>query len=499
MNRRIQSICVMGSGSAGCLAALTMRRLLNVPELIVVRSPSLPVIGVGESTTAFLPIFLHRQLALNQNRFYAEVRPSWKLGIRFEWGPSEISHFNYPFGFEYSERSGPLRKRAGFFCLEYSGVPGPVSALMDQSRSPCLRDPQGRHGLMRQPYGYHIPNNRFLAYLETLSREYGVKFVDGIVRGTERWESGDVKALLLDNASRIEADLFVDCSGFRSSLLHEELHEPFVSYDDALFCDTALTGSFERSGLILPYTTVTTMKHGWCWRIELPDRVTIGYVHSSQFCSNEEAKQELRTFCPELGEDLRVIQFPSGRYENFWSHNVVAIGNASGFVEPLESTALHVICDQLASICGALLETDLCILPAARTVENRRFRKQWDAIRDFLAVHYKFNHRLDTPFWQHCYHETHLGEAEAIVDLYQRLGPYQACRQLIPQDTVVQFEGYLSLLIGQRVPTQFHSQFDAQDLKDWSQWQQSIQNQVKYAIPVREALRIVSSPNWKWS
>jgi tryptophan halogenase len=477
---------------------VTLRRLLPGRQVTAVHSPNKPVIGVGESTTAYLPVFLHRQLALDRQRFYAQVQPSWKLGIRFVWGPPEVDHFNYPFGFELSERVDPLRKRAAYYCLAQGGYPGPFSSLMDHDLSPCVV--HGDHyGLIDQPFGYHIDNKKFLAYLDGIARELGVEFVTGDVVDVTRDDSGNVRGLTLEDGRDLTADLFVDCSGFGSLLLGKTLGERFVDYGDTLLCDSAVVGGYDRDGPILPYTTAETMDHGWCWRIDLPDRVTLGYVHSSQFCTPEDAMRELRGKKPELGDDLRMIRFPSGRYENYWTNNVVAIGNASGFVEPLESTALHVIAEQLIATCAALLDSDYRVEPPARDMANQRFRQTWDSIRDFLAVHYKFNHRLDTPFWRHCREKTCLGDAQPVVDMYQKIGPHQACKALIPRDSVVQFEGYLALLMGQRVATDCVSRLDHQDLRDWEVLQEQILQQVSQALPVREALRVVNSPAWSWS
>jgi tryptophan halogenase len=132
-------------------------------------------------------------------------------------------------------------------------------------------------------------------------------------------------------------------------------------------------------------------------------------------------------------------------------------------------------------------------------MQNRRFRDSWDAIRDFLAVHYRFNRRLDTPFWQHCREHTGLGSAAELVELYQVVGPHQALKTLISSDTLVQFEGYLALLMGQGVTTRCASLFDDEDLKDWGNYQQQIHSQCEQALPVREALGVVNSRDWRWA
>ncbi|WP_135506218.1 tryptophan halogenase family protein [Roseovarius aestuariivivens] len=496
--KEIKTICVVGGGSAGSLSALTLKRLLPGRRVISLRAPNIPVIGVGESTTAYLPQFLHGQLKLDRAQFYKEVQPSWKLGIRFVWGPQERDHFNYPFSFELSERVGTLRKRAAYYHLQLGGTTGLLGALMDDDTAPIVAE-NGRYGMIDLPFGYHIDNQRFLAYLEKQATAFGVENVIATMTGVEKTETGDITALQLDDDRRIEADLFVDCSGFRSLLLKEQMGAQFQSFSPPLRCDTAVLGDIPRDGTIRPYTSAETMECGWCWKIELPERVSVGYVHSSDYISLEDAKAELRRKTPDLTEELRVVRFPSGRFDRFWIGNVAAMGNASGFVEPLESTALHVICEQLVSLCGALLDSDYRIEAAAQADANRRFAATWDAIRDFLAVHYKFNTRSDSQFWQDCRADTQLGDAEDIVRLYQEIGPHTAMKSVIGQERIVQFEGYLALLMGQQVPTCAKSHFDAQDLKDWKDWQARIAALRKKAVPLRRALDVVSRPDWTWN
>ena len=494
----IKTICVVGGGSAGSLSALTLRRLLPGRRVISVSAPNIPVIGVGESTTAYVPVFLHNILALDRARFHKEVQPSWKLGIRFVWGPEEFPHFNYPFSFELSERVGTLRKRAAYYLRELGGSAGIFSALMDEDKSPILLQ-NGKHNIIEQPFGYHIDNPKFLKYLETIATELGVETVNGNVVDTVQDSAGNIRQLVFEDKQTIDADLFVDCSGFKSLLLGKTLGERFVSYSPPLRCDSAIVGDILRAGTIRPYTSAETMENGWCWRIELPERESIGYVFSSKFCSDEEAVTELRRKNPQLTGDLRTIRFPSGRYENFWRKNVVAIGNASGFVEPLESTALHVICEQLVMVCSTLLDSDYRIEPTARDDANARFRENWDSIRDFLAIHYKFNQRCDSEFWRVCQRETDLGKAEEIVRRYQEIGPHMATGSMFKPGALVQFEGYLALLMGQRVPTKSASVFDEQDLQDWQKLQHLYQSTTTKALSVRDALNVVQQSGWQWN
>lgn len=496
--KEIKTICVVGGGSAGSLSALTLKRLLPGRRVISVAAPDIPVIGVGESSTAYLPQFLHKQLQLDQARFYREVKPSWKLGIRFDWGPQERGHFNYPFSFELSERVGNLRKRAGFYYRELGGEQGIESALMDRDKSLLLKD-RGQYQMTNLPYGYHIDNARFLAWLSALATEYGVEHVEGTILATEKGENGHITALQLDDDRRIEADLYIDCSGFKSLLLGQEMEEPFLSFAPSLRCDTAIVGDIARKGTIKPYTSAETMESGWCWKIELPERVSVGYVHSSAHIGLDAARDELLARNPQLKEDgLRTVRFPSGRRERFWVGNVIGIGNSSGFVEPLESTALHVICDELVFVMAALLDSDYRLEPAAIEDANASYRRLWDATRDFLTVHYKFNTRSDSAFWQDCRADTDLGGAEEIARLWAEVGPHVAVKNALPQNTLVQFEGYLSMFIGMQVPTRQQSLFDDQDRKDWAELQAHYTAAAAKAVPVREALNAVSRPSWRW-
>ena len=255
--------------------------------------------------------------------------------------------------------------------------------MMDRGRSPATLE--GRQFAIDPRAAYHLPNDRFIDYLRRQSLESGASLIEGEVQDVVRAESGDIERLRLKSGREVAGDLFIDCTGFRSLLLGEVLGEPYLSYADTLFCDRAVIGSWQRDDQILPYTTASTMDYGWAWRIDFPDLVTRGYVFSSAFCSDEDAAQELQAKNPELGDDLRVIEFPSGRYARHWVRNVFAVGNASGFVEPLEATALHLIVEQLYKLADGLIDSDAVPTPGLRDLLNQAFQIGWDDVRDFLA------------------------------------------------------------------------------------------------------------------
>ena len=494
MSEPIRRIAVVGGGSAGFLAALTFRTMLPAVRLTVVHSPDIPVIGVGESTTPAVPVHLHEHLGIDRNEFHREVRPSWKLGLKFEWGAKDVPHFNYTFDRYLDQRIEGLSRWNAFYCLHDMRDASAFNAIMDRNRSPATIR-QGRLNLDPRAT-YHLPNASFIDFLERKSAAAGAELIADQVVGVERSESGGVKSLRLAGGRELEADLFIDCSGFASVLLGRALEEPFRSYRDALYCDRALVGSWSRADfpeddIIRPYTTMTTMKHGWCWRIDFEGLVTRGYVYSSQFCSEEEAESELRALQLQLaGAELRLLKFPSGRRERYIVHNVAAVGNASGFVEPLEATSLHLIIEQLYNLAWALVDADLILTDSLRQLLNERFGSTWDDVRDFLALHYKFNQHQDTPFWRHCRAESPLGQIQDMVDHYAQVGPSRLLARLTSNATIFGYGGYTSMLLGLRVPTSAKPELTRQERERWTQYRKSNAAAAAQTLQMRQALNL---------
>lgn len=498
MDAKIRSVLVLGGGSAGFLSALTFKAVLPDLEVTVLHSSGIPVIGVGESTTRALPAFLHGPLGLDRKAFYAAVRPIWKLGQRLDWGARDRTHFNYPFDSFLTNKRPELRFENLHYCLHDMQDAGLSWSLMEQARSPVFVDPQRRVTLFER-FGYHIENQRFLDFLEATAAARGIAIVDGIVRRVVQAENGDIAALELEGGGEMRADLFVDCSGFRSLLLGQTLGEKYVPFSGTLLVDSAAVGSWHRDTPVIPYTRANTMEHGWCWNIEFTEHITRGYVFSSQFSSDDEAIAELKQKNPKLGDDVRIIRFPSGRYENFWVRNVIAIGNASGFVEPLEATALQLIVEQLRFATRALADSDGDPAPAMRAYENYRYRARWDDVRDFLALHYRFNHHSDSAFWRHAREQAALGGAAEFVDYYAKAGPTLLAMGMIGDRSIFGFDGYLNMLLGMKVPTGRPPRLRPQDLAGWQRHQADVRARAARALPVEQALALIHAPDFDWS
>jgi tryptophan halogenase len=315
---------------------------------------------------------------------------------------------------------------------------------------------------------YHLENDRFVQFLELYAREVGVKIVDDTVIEVLQNDQG-VAGLRLKSGPVQTADLYVDCSGFKSVLLGQTLNEPFVRYDKSLLCDRAVVGGWSRRAHepIHPYTTCETMNSGWSWQIEHEDRVNRGYVFSSAFITDAEAESEFRQKNPALG-DTRVVRFTSGRYERTWVKNVVAIGNASGFVEPLEATSLSVIANRAQLLTETLMHSDRNVPQIRIDLYNRHHAAVWESIRRFLAVHYRYNFRIDSPFWKACQTTVDIDSAKPIIDYYERCGPDSAWEaMLVDRLDVFGLGGYLSLLVGQQVPTQYEYKPSS---REWTIW-----------------------------
>lgn len=490
----INRVIVLGGGSAGFLAALTLKRKLPALNVLVIRSKDIGIIGVGEGSTFALTKFLHDYLQINEKKFFSVAHPTFKLGLRFIWGPRP--YFNYTFGAGPEQMAGDLPKSLGFYADQDMENWDLYSAMMTHDRA---FERAGIGPKFHNSLAYHFENEKFVTFLEDYAQAAGVEIRDDTVLEVQQNQAG-IAGLVLKSGATEAADLYVDCSGFASVLLSKALGEPFISFKSSLFCDRAVVGGWERtSEVIKPYTTCETMDSGWCWQIEHESRINRGYVYSSDFISDEKVAQEFRTANPKVGA-TRVVRFVSGRYERRWVKNVVAIGNAAGFVEPLEATALGVIGIQSRHLAQTLIESDQQPTPTQIACTNADHAWEWDAIRRFLAIHYKFNTRLNTPFWHECRERTDLAGAEGIVDYYRENGPAPYwISTLFKEHDQFGYAGYATLLMGQQVPfRKTHVPTDA-ERQIWERRRQKNKQAALAAMSVRETLDVLHSPKWTWA
>jgi tryptophan halogenase len=492
---KIRNVLVVGAGSAGLIAALSLKRKIPALEVAIVRSPEIGVIGVGEGTTPNFPAYLFNDLAIPRREFYELAQPTWKLGVRFLWGPR--GRFDYSFAPQLDAQWQDLPLPHGFYCDEEFSCNNLAAALMREDKV-FTRQPHGGPDI-QEWHAFHIENARFVSMLETICRKSGVTIIDGRVIGAERGAAG-ISAVRLEDGRRLAADFFVDASGFRSELLGATLGEPFQSFDRTLFCDRAVVGGWERRGEpILPYTTAEQMDSGWCWRIEHEHHVHRGYVYCSSMISDERAVEEFQRKNPEATNSPRIVNFTSGCYRRLWVDNVVAIGNAGGFVEPLEATALMIVCSHCKTLVDLLKHASLEPTPGLRSLYNDRVAATWTDIRDFLGLHYKANTALDTPFWRRCREETDLSGIAALLDFYEENGPTGFCRYRMPgSQSDFGIEGYFTLLVGNRWPYRKRHSATPRERALWDARRAEHRNLARAGMDVKEALSVIRDPRWRW-
>jgi tryptophan halogenase len=463
----------------------------------LIRSPEIGIIGVGEGTTPAFRTHLHGALQLTAREFHERAQPTWKLGLRLIWGPRKDFHFTFlPL---LQSHSPGLKRNHGYYCEEDFTDANPYSALMKRNKVfPMGRD--GKPQINLENVAYHIENVNLVGYLEWRALQDGVKITDGTV--TEAVCEGErVTGVKLESGEHFEADFYVDASGFRAKIIGETFQEPFISYADALLCDRAVVGPRDREEdePIRPYTTAETMDHGWCWRIDHEHHVNRGYVYSSAFVSDEEAEAEYRKQNPKV-ERTRLVKFRSGRYRRAWIGNVVAVGNASGFVEPLEATALGLLCSQCGNMVATIKESAMDPSPSAISIYNNHAGKEWDDIRDFLAVHYRFNTLKDTPFWQHCRETVPLRSAEPLLEFYRENGPsWLANNTLMTGLHQFGLEGYYSMLIGLKIPCQRAHRASTDERLKWETIKADWVRAARDGLTVGQGLEVLRNPNTKWT
>jgi tryptophan 7-halogenase len=404
----ISRLVIVGGGSAGWMAAATLSNVLGPAcQITLVESELIGTVGVGEATIPPLQM-LHRIMGVDERAFMRESRSTFKLGIEFvDWGRQGHRYF-HPFGryaVDFDEL--PLyqhwlkhRHVAGMGLLEDYSLAWQAARL---GRFALPAGPPGTLGASFN-YAYHFDASLYARHLRAISEQRGVIRTEGRITQVERDpHNGFVTAVVLDKGQRIGGDFFIDCSGFAALLIGQTLQVGYESWARWLPCDRAVAVPCELQGPPPPYTRSTALAAGWQWTIALQHRIGNGHVFSSSFTSAQQATDTLmaRLPGPALGEP-RPLQFTPGRRHRVWEHNVLALGLASGFLEPLESTSLHLVQSGLLGLLS--LFPDRHCHAALRQEFNRRFACEMERIRDFLILHYKLNERGDSEMWRYCAH-----------------------------------------------------------------------------------------------
>ena len=403
-NPALPPIVIAGGGSAGWMAAATLARFSG-RQITLVESDAIGTVGVGEATIPQIRLF-NAALGIDEGTFLRETKGTFKLAIAFDGWAGEGESYLHAFG-PVGHPSGVLPFQHYWLRAHANGEAGPLADY-------CLNDVASRAGKMQffpaqpgkpapdLPWAYHFDAGLYAAMLRSYSEERGVRRIEGAIASAERsGETGDIAALILEDGTRVEGGFFLDCTGFRSLLVGEELGVAFEDWSHWLPCDTAVAVPCAPGGDFAPYTRSIARKAGWQWRIPLQHRIGNGHVFCSDFTSVDEATATLLAGLDgSPGSEPRVLRFTTGMRTRQWEGNCLALGLAAGFMEPLESTSIHLIQSSISRLLQMLPGSE--IAPAVRDEFNRQARFEWERIRDFLILHYVANGRAGEPFWDRC-------------------------------------------------------------------------------------------------
>jgi tryptophan 6-halogenase len=464
MQNNLNSITIVGGGSAGWMTAAYLNKAFGDRiSISLVESPNISTVGVGEATFSTIKLFFD-YLGLDEKDWMPECAGSYKLAIKYVDWNAEKRHFYHPFqrhevvdGFHIGEWW--MKHRNTLDAYDYSCFS--ISAMCDNKRSPryldgtVYDDKVAEHfkpGLafkknmladlkIQFPYAYHFNAGLLAVYLRKLAIKGGVKHISDDVIDVKQAEDGSITSILTQENGVIESDLFIDCTGFKGMLMNKVLKEPFISFAESLFCDTALAmqvpRDIKKDGMN-PFTSATALSSGWVWNIPLYGRDGTGYVFSSAFISPEDAEKELRKHVGPASDNCKaaLIKMRIGRNRNAWVKNCIGIGLANGFVEPLESTGIFFIQLGIEELVANF--PDKNFNPELRDRYNKVMGDCIDGVRDFLTLHYCGSSRYDTAFWKATKHDLKVPD-----DLQERMKEWKI-RMPNPRNINPQYHGFES-------------------------------------------------------
>ncbi|MCH9693536.1 MAG: tryptophan 7-halogenase [Gammaproteobacteria bacterium] len=396
---KVQNVVIVGGGTAGWTAAAAIARLIGANlNVVLVESDAIGTVGVGEAT---IPPFrtLHRLLKIDEADFLSRVQGTFKLAIRFEDWHSLGHDYLHAFGF-----TGQGCWAAGFqhFWLKAKSLG--IADEYGRYSAELMAAKADKFGLLKEngpSYAYHIDATSYASYLRQLAEQDGVTRVEGMITDVRRTDSGDIAEVVLESGRTVQGDLFIDCSGFASLLMDRTLGTEFEDWSHWLPCDRAVAVQTTSTGELVPYTRSIARESGWQWRIPLQTRVGNGLVYCSEFMSDDEARSTLMNNIEgEVITEPRVLRFRTGQRAKHWNRNCVALGLAAGFLEPLESTSIHLI--QRGVIRLLQMFPYSGIVESDQAEFNRQMDTEFRFIRDFIILHYHVTERTDSEFWRRC-------------------------------------------------------------------------------------------------
>lgn len=469
-------VVIAGGGTAGWLTAAALARQLGaLVDVTLVESTEIGTIGVGEATIPPMRTF-HRLLKIDEQQFIKATNATFKLGIRFENWRVQGENYFHSFGttgketiiteflhFWLKGREMGIAKEFGDYCVEFK------AAL------------QGKFSLQAEGkinYAFHLDAALYAKFLKDIALAGGVKHKDSKISGVKLHEStGFITALELEGRDELAGDLFIDCTGIKGLLIEQALHTGFEDWNHWLPCDTAVAVQTHSIEPAVPYTRSIAHHAGWRWKIPLQNRTGNGLVYCSRHMNDSEATQLLRDSVQgELITDPRVIRFRTGRRRKVWNKNCIAIGLSSGFLEPLESTSIHLVMTAITRLLQMFPQKE--ISQSVVKEFNRQSLSEIEKIRDFIILHYKLTERSDSAFWRYCHDMDVPEELMHRIRLFKEAGKsYQVEGELFRLDSWTQ------VMLGQGLyPEQYHPIVDSMKTNDLNDFLKGLHDQVSRVV-----------------
>jgi tryptophan halogenase len=445
----IRKLVIAGGGTAGWIAAAALsQQFQGVVEITLVESEEIGTIGVGESSIPPLRTF-HRLLNIDEQQFMRATAATFKLGIHFENWRKPGDTYIHSFGttgkstwacefhhFWLDSLARGMQSDLGAYCLEHEAARAKKYATSPQSSI---------------NYAYHLDASVYAKFLRKFAEGFGARRVEGKIKEVrQNSATGFIEGLVLDSGQVIEGDFFIDCTGFRGLLIEQTLHAGYEDWGHWLPCDSAVAVQTESTGPAVPYTRAIAHEAGWRWRIPLQHRVGNGLVYCSRYMTDAQATEKL------MGEiegkalvQPRVIKFRAGRRRKVWHKNVLALGLSSGFVEPLESTSIHLIVTGITRL--------IHLFPFGGVSQslgdqyNDEAVKELERIRDFIVLHYVATERDDSPFWRFC------AGMEIPESLAHRLQMFRERAHVWQREgELFRLDSWMQVMIGQGIKPAHH-------------------------------------------
>lgn len=486
----IRKVVIVGGGTSGWMAAAALSRMIEHGGVSVtlIESDEIGTIGVGEATIPSIRTF-NGLLELDENDFVRHTQATFKLGIEFIDWVRPGARYLHPFGTHGMDLQA-IKFHQFWLKLRQLGDGG-IGEIGDYNlctaaaaRNRFARPRGGPTAVLASlRYAFHFDAGLYAAYLRCYSEARGVRRIEGKVSGVRRRPTDEfLTGVLLENGCLIEGDLFLDCSGFRGLLIGEALGVGYHDWSAWLPCDRAVTVPCQRTSPLPPYTRATAEDAGWRWRIPLQHRTGNGYVYCSQFVSDDAARGTLLSKLDAAAlDETRLLKFKVGHRARFWEKNCIAIGLAGGFLEPLESTGIHLIQAGIARLLG--LFPDRSFRRLEIEAYNRQMTDQYRRTRDFILLHYKASERGDTPFWRRC-REVDMPESLAAkIELFRGSG-----RVLVEAEDLFTEQSWIAVMLGQGItPTGYDPLVDSLPLENLRKFVQHVRDMtVKTAAAMPE-------------